>query len=322
MENLGNDFSTTLAGAIANGTDTAITVASGTGSPSADFRIRVDDELMLVTSKGSGTDWTVTRGVEGTTAAAHSNGAGVFHVVTAGAISQYLADRYIDTASKDASGGVPGLTLFKLNLRNALNTITSWFTTAATVARTWTLPDKDGTVAMTSDITGGGLAGSFTTLGATGLVDISGASAGQIKFPATQNASSNANTLDDYEEGTWTIALTIGGSGTGITYSVQTGTYTKIGNRAICAGAMTLSSKGSSTGAVKISGFPFACGSSEPSTSATLYIAAWDVNPGDVGGILPAGTTLFAIDDMNVAEITNAYINNSSRFNVNIAYGV
>lgn len=54
----------------------------------------------------------------------------------------------------DTSGGIPGLTLFKLNLRNAANTVTNWFTTAATVARTWTLPDKDGTVAMTSDITG------------------------------------------------------------------------------------------------------------------------------------------------------------------------
>lgn len=56
--------------------------------------------------------------------------------------------------NKEASGGYAGLTLFKLNLRNAANTITSWFTTAATVARTWTMPDKDGTVAMTSDITG------------------------------------------------------------------------------------------------------------------------------------------------------------------------
>lgn len=57
-------------------------------------------------------------------------------------------------SGKDASGGYAGLTLFKLNLRNAANTITSWFTSAATVARTWTMPDKDGTVAMTSDITG------------------------------------------------------------------------------------------------------------------------------------------------------------------------
>lgn len=56
--------------------------------------------------------------------------------------------------NKDGSGGVPGLTLFKLNMRNALNTLTSFFTNSNTVARTYTLPDKDGTVAMTVDITG------------------------------------------------------------------------------------------------------------------------------------------------------------------------
>lgn len=59
-------------------------------------------------------------------------------------------------ANKDASGGYPGLTLFKLNLRNAANTITSWFTTAATVARTWTMPDRSGTVALTADYSDSG----------------------------------------------------------------------------------------------------------------------------------------------------------------------
>lgn len=55
-------------------------------------------------------------------------------------------------SDKDVTGGVAGLTLFKLNLRNVANTITSWITNAATAARTWTMPDKDGTVAMTSDL--------------------------------------------------------------------------------------------------------------------------------------------------------------------------
>jgi len=58
----------------------------------------------------------------------------------------------IPTASKDATGGVVGLTLFKINFKNALNTITSFFTNGNTVARTYTFPDKDGTVAMTADI--------------------------------------------------------------------------------------------------------------------------------------------------------------------------
>lgn len=53
-----------------------------------------------------------------------------------------------NSANKDVSGGYPGLDLFKLKLRNAANTFTSFLTNAATAARTWTMPDKDGTVAM------------------------------------------------------------------------------------------------------------------------------------------------------------------------------
>lgn len=56
-----------------------------------------------------------------------------------------------NAANKDASGGYAGLTLFALNARNAANTITSFITNAATAARTWTMPDKDGTLATTTD---------------------------------------------------------------------------------------------------------------------------------------------------------------------------
>ena len=56
-----------------------------------------------------------------------------------------------NVANKDASNGYAGLTLFKLNMRNVANTFTSFFTNTNTAARTYTLPDKDGTVAMLSD---------------------------------------------------------------------------------------------------------------------------------------------------------------------------
>jgi hypothetical protein len=61
-----------------------------------------------------------------------------------------------------------------------------------------------------------------------GVLDIgTGAGAvGQIQFPATQVASSNANTLDDYEEGTWTATLT---DGTNTTTSTGAN-YRKIGS--------------------------------------------------------------------------------------------
>lgn len=50
------------------------------------------------------------------------------------------------TANKDASGGYAGLTLFKINFKNALNTFTSFFTNTNTAARTYTFQDKDHTV--------------------------------------------------------------------------------------------------------------------------------------------------------------------------------
>jgi hypothetical protein len=90
-----------------------------------------------------------------------------------------------------------------------------------------------------------------------GLLDLSGASAGQIKFPATQNASADANTLDDYEEGTWTSGIEFGGGTTGITYTAQNGTYTKIGRQVSLDYRVILTSKGSSTGNAKLTGLPF-----------------------------------------------------------------
>lgn len=58
----------------------------------------------------------------------------------------------------------------------------------------------------------------------TGLVT----TAGQIKFPATVNLSADPNTLDDYEEGSWTPTL-ISLSGTLTSSTALSGTYLKIG---------------------------------------------------------------------------------------------
>lgn len=55
---------------------------------------------------------------------------------------------------------------------------------------------------------------------------------GQLVFPATQVASAGANTLDDYEEGTFTPTLmdsTLDGTGESQTYTIQVGRYTKVG---------------------------------------------------------------------------------------------
>ena len=74
---------------------------------------------------------------------------------------------------------------------------------------------------------------------------------GQIKFPAAQNASSDANTLDDYEEGTWTPSL-----GGNTTYYTQTGTYTKIGNIVHIRANLHINSIGTGSATI-ITGLPF-----------------------------------------------------------------
>lgn len=109
------------------------------------------------------------------------------------------------------------------------------------------VPLKNGTNAFTG-------ANSFATNPLDLLV-------GQIKFPATQNPSADANTLDDYEEGAWTPSLNFTGGSVGITYGVNTGLYVKIGRYVALTGYMALTSKGSSTGGANIAGLPFPVGS-------------------------------------------------------------
>jgi Tfp pilus assembly protein PilX len=69
---VGPGANTTLTAAM-NATQTTLTVASATGFPTTPFTIRVDDESMTVTAGFGTTTWTVTRGVNGSTAAAHVN---------------------------------------------------------------------------------------------------------------------------------------------------------------------------------------------------------------------------------------------------------
>lgn len=100
-----NNPSTTLASGALSG-DATITVASSTGFPAAvtgtsQFRILVESEIMIVTNV-SGTTWTVTRGAESTTAAAHSSGVAVTHVVTAAALKNLDAADILNGTLLDA----------------------------------------------------------------------------------------------------------------------------------------------------------------------------------------------------------------------------
>jgi hypothetical protein len=71
--------------------DTTLTVVDGSSFPATgDFRVTVGTEIMLCTAR-TGNDLTVTRGIEGTTAAAHSAGDDVVHTLTVESLGEFVA---------------------------------------------------------------------------------------------------------------------------------------------------------------------------------------------------------------------------------------
>ena len=112
------------------------------------------------------------------------------------------------------------------------------------VTQTITLPNATGTIALTASPT-------FTGQATIPTINLTG---GQIAFPATQNPSSDANTLDDYEEGTWTPTITA--SSGSPTYTSRTGKYIKIGNL-ITIYANVQYDKNTLSGALKLESLPF-----------------------------------------------------------------
>jgi hypothetical protein len=102
-----------------------------------------------------------------------------------------------------------------------------------------------------------GRAISATSVTATTGNFVVGTSGQGIDFSATPSTGTS-ELLADYEEGTFTPSITIGGATTGITYTSQQGWYTKTGRVVHAAIQVLLSSKGASTGSVRFAGLPFA----------------------------------------------------------------
>ena len=78
-----------------------------------------------------------------------------------------------------------------------------------------------------------------------------------IRFNATPAPSTDPNTLDDYEEGSWTPVLGGDGGESGQAYSEQIGRYQKIGNRVYFTFKVTLSTEGTTGLEAVLKGLPF-----------------------------------------------------------------
>jgi len=171
----------------------------------------------------------------------------------------------VTVANGDGVSGNPTLAL--ANDLAALEGLGSTGIAVRTAADIWAQRTITGTANKVTVTNGDGVSGNPTltipdavtlvTPTVTGLLDCTG---GQIKFPAVQVPSADANTLDDYEEGTWTPTLTFSTPGDlSVVYSTRTASYTKIG-RSINVNFQIVTSTFTHTtaaGTVLITGLPF-----------------------------------------------------------------
>jgi len=141
--------------------------------------------------------------------------------------------------------------------------------------------------------------------------------------------TADANSLDDYEEGTWTPALSGGTSGTATSGANTYGNYTKIGRLVTLNFVITLSSVNTLTGNVYLTGIPFnlaagaalenryPAGSTTFGSLNTSWASIVIASDGNTTKLLFSGTKTPATSTTNV---TNTDLTNSSAFAGSIQY--
>ena len=121
---------------------------------------------------------------------------------------------------------------------------------------------------------------------------------GNVAFPATQVASADANTLDDYEEGNWTPQLTDGTNTNTTNVHNNLGSYVKIGRIVFISCTVSTSAIGSLSGQIWLGGLPFTV------YNSSLGFASVGGSGGGMG--LTAGYNLTG--NFNANSTQNGYI--------------
>jgi hypothetical protein len=233
-----------LAGTTSGTTTVTATAVAGTTTltlPAA------TDTLVGKATTDTLTNKTLTGAAMNGTLGATTPSTGAFTTVTASG----LADARFFRATANATANSANSVMMDFDAGNNFGRIISQGANSSTGANFQIrLTASDGIGAVTTPALFSSSGVSITNTVGVGGATPSTSGAG-ITFPATQSASTDANTLDDYEEGTWTPS--VGGNAT---YSLQAGGYTKIGRMVYVTGAMAITSLGTgSTGT--LSGLPF-----------------------------------------------------------------
>lgn len=177
-------------------------------------------------------------------------------------------------------------------------------------------------------LSGGTLTGALSGTSATFSGAVSGAAGtftgllttnGQVAFPATQNPSANANTLDDYEEGTWTPTLS-GSITAGVgTYTVQTGRYTKIGRLVYIQFSISVSAH-TGTGDTLITGLPFT--SSGNHFAASPYLNTYTFTGPHLFAFTATSTQINLQQSTAAGSVTAVPIDVSNSIQMSLTYEV
>ena len=200
------------------------------------------------------------------------------------------------------TGTFTSLTAVNANVTGAITANTGTFTSATIGTVTATVANAATISAGNGNITGAVTAntGTFTsttigTITATtanattisaGTINLTG---GQITFPVVQAVAAGSTVLDDYREGTdtssWTPTISFDGGTSGITYSLQHGQFIKVGRLVTCFYNIVLTAKGTSTGAIRIGGFPFSSASTPSNVGGGVCDAYSNMTTTGVGAL-------------------------------------
>jgi hypothetical protein len=138
-----------------------------------------------------------------------------------------------------------------------------------------------------------------STLGVGGAT--AAASGAGVSFPATQSASSDANTLDDYEEGTFAVAITPTSGSVTMNFTVLQ--YTKVGRQVTITGECNIGSVSTPSGDVTIGNLPFPnSGNSQRSSNTSFYVRAFSFTGAPLGicaGYINANASVIDVSAIN-----------------------
>ena len=167
------------------------------------------------------------------------------------------------------------------------------------------ITNKTGTMKLATETSGIAITIGHTTsettvadnLTVTGTTDTTGvlSVAAGVNFPDTQAASADANTLDDYEEGTWTPVFEGASSNPTVVYAEQFGRYVKIGRLCFAQYNTRTTSTTTGGGALHMTGLPFQGADITTETESACinngHAGYWDVDHAPTKTVLSRNTS-------------------------------